>query len=77
MRDDCSWGAVRFDVMVDLLRLKFRIPLYKDAQLSTDDAELIEDAALWNDTIWGVGRSGTGQNLLGKGLMKFRDELRN
>jgi len=28
------------------------------------------------DTYWGVGRDGTGQNKLGKMIVRIRDELR-
>jgi len=74
LRED--WEDVKFQVMVDLLRLKFRIPLYREALMSTEDSEIIEDASGWNDTVWGVGRAGSGQNLLGKALMKIREEIR-
>jgi len=41
--------------------------------LGTKTATLEEDSK--TDYIWGVGRNGSGQNLLGKILMRVRTEL--
>lgn len=41
--------------------------------LNTDDEEIIEVTS--NDYYWGCGTNGTGKNMLGKILMKVRDEL--
>ncbi|MBT6047711.1 MAG: NADAR family protein [Candidatus Scalindua sp.] len=71
-----DWEEVKYDIMVMCLREKFKIDLYKKILLCTQDAELIEDAAEWNDAIWGIGKNGKGTNLLGKALMKVRKELK-
>ena len=73
-RDD--WEEIKYSVMHDLVRQKFR----KNKQLglhllTTDDRELIEGNT-WNDTYWGVCR-GVGQNNLGKILMDIRAELKS
>jgi ribA/ribD-fused uncharacterized protein len=74
-----NWtNGVRDQVMLDLLRLKFAIPEYKDFLLSTGDTELIEGNT-WNDTYWGcvrVNGQWVGSNQLGKLLMKVREELK-
>jgi len=69
-----GWDNMRENVMYDLLRKKFDNPFLSEKLLNTGDAELIEGNN-WNDTFFGVCR-GVGQNILGKLLMKVRDELR-
>ena len=70
-----DWGDVRVSVMEKLVRRKFcqNKELGKKL-LATADAELVEGNT-WNDKFWGVCK-GTGQNHLGKILMKIREELR-
>jgi ribA/ribD-fused uncharacterized protein len=68
-----DWNDVKLGIMEDLLRQKFSDPDLKAKLLATKDAELIE-GNWWGDTFWGVCR-GTGQNHLGKLLMKIRSEL--
>ena len=66
---------VRYGVMIKALQAKFtQHKDLKDILLSTGAKTLIEDAK--NDKVWGVGRDGKGQNLLGKALMQVRDELK-
>lgn len=71
-----SWDDRRVSVMVNCLYSKFTLneELGK-ALLSTGDSELVEVADGWNDTYWGVGRSGNGKNMLGKCLMAVRSAL--
>jgi N-glycosidase YbiA len=71
LRED--WEDVRIDIMLDLIRQKFRHPKLRIQLKSTDEAELIE-GNYWFDTFWGVC-NGHGENHLGKILMKVRDEL--
>jgi len=73
IRDD--WEEVKYDVMVECLREKFKIKKFKEALLDTGEEEIAEDAREWNDCVWGLGRSGKGQNLLGKALMQVREEI--
>jgi ribA/ribD-fused uncharacterized protein len=73
IRDD--WESVKLDVMLTLLREKFKQPKFKSLLLSTDNEELVEGNT-WGDTFWGVC-NGKGENHLGKLLMKVREELRD
>lgn len=67
------WENVKIDVMLDLLRQKFRHPDLRQKLLDTGNEELIE-GNWWGDTFWGVC-NGKGQNWLGKLLMTVRSEL--
>jgi hypothetical protein len=73
MRSD--WESIKVSVMADLLKQKFK----KGTDLAelldlTGNAQLIEGNT-WNDCFWGVCR-GKGQNVLGRLLMKVREENR-
>ena len=59
--------------MFELLTIKFNNPQMRELLLSTGDAILIEGND-WNDTFWGVC-NGKGKNVLGKLLMKVRNNL--
>lgn len=72
MRGD--WEEVKNDIMLDLLRIKFSQPSFRDSLLATGDAYISEENN-WHDTYWGVC-NGEGKNMLGKLLMQVRDELR-
>jgi|SRR5208282_4906010 len=70
-----EWESVKLDVMLELLRKKFRIPVLQILLLNTYPAELIEGNS-WNDTYWGVNEfTGKGHNHLGKLLMQVRLEM--
>jgi ribA/ribD-fused uncharacterized protein len=71
MRAD--WDQIKLDVMEELLREKFSIPSLKEKLLNTGSQELVEGNH-WGDVYWGVCR-GSGQNQLGKLLMKIRQEI--
>lgn len=68
-----DWEQIKDQVMLDLLRLKFAMPLYANSLLSTGTAVLIEGNT-WGDTYWGVCQ-GRGQNKLGQLLMQVRSEI--
>lgn len=70
-----DWGQVKLDVMLKLLRQKFRTPRLRVNLESTGDVELVE-GNWWGDTFWGVC-NGVGENWLGKLLMQVREEIRN
>lgn len=79
LRED--WGTARFDVMEEVLRVKFSDPVLREKLLATGDRPLIEGNT-WRDTTWGAIRDTKnggwkGRNALGKLLMKIRDELRS
>jgi ribA/ribD-fused uncharacterized protein len=71
-----GWFNRNVDVMETILRDKFRKNRdLKDALVATGD-KYLEEANWWKDTFWGVC-DGVGENMLGKLLMKIRDELKN
>ena len=74
-----DWEDIKEDVMLEGLRLKFKIPALREALLNTQSAELIEGNT-WHDCEWGICScsrcGGIGNNKLGKLLMKVRSELR-
>ncbi len=71
-----DWEQIKDKVMEDCVRDKFTRNLdLKQRLLDTGDEELVEGNS-WKDTYWGVCR-GKGKNMLGKILMKVREELRN
>lgn len=61
--------------MEELLVIKFsgKDPFLTRALMATGNAELVEGNT-WNDTFWGIC-NGTGENHLGKLLMKVRANL--
>lgn len=75
-----DWEEVKFEVMLELVRLKFQHNLDLAAKLlATGEAELIE-GNLWHDNIWGKCcceqcAETAGENLLGRILMQVRQEL--
>jgi ribA/ribD-fused uncharacterized protein len=70
-----DWEEVKIDIMRAGVRQKFRTHAeLTQLLLDTGDEELIEAAPM--DYFWGRGKSGSGQNWLGKILMEVRSELR-
>lgn len=69
-----DWETIKYDVMIDLLRLKFAHPDLRDKLLATGDAKLVEGNT-WNDRVWGVC-GGAGANNLGRSIMLVRAEAR-
>lgn len=73
-----DWEQVKYGIMLDLLRDKFRDPELRTLLMATGDAQLIEGNT-WNDKIWGavlVKGEWIGKNNLGKLLMQVRTECR-
>lgn len=73
-----DWERVKDKVMEDILRDKFtRNPELGARLIATEKAVLVEGNT-WHDEYWGVClRNGYGRNMLGKLLMKIREELRD
>ena len=73
-----DWNAVKVDRMRQALRMKFdvhqRYELWKQL-IETEDAELIEESN--TDAFWGIGKKGTGKNMLGVLLMELRQQLKS
>jgi N-glycosidase YbiA len=74
LRED--WEAVKDDVMHRAVHAKFAgHPELRALLLSTGDQEIVENTS--HDYYWGCGKDGGGKNMLGKILMKVREELRS
>lgn len=74
MRTD--WQLVKDDIMYIAIKAKFtQSDSLRKLLLSTGDALLVEAAP--NDYYWGSGKDGTGKNMLGKLLVKLREEIKN
>jgi N-glycosidase YbiA len=68
-----DWEAVREQIMLEGLRVKFRVPAARDLLLSTGNRMLVESSPF--DYFWGSGQDGSGQNRLGHLLEQVRTEL--
>jgi ribA/ribD-fused uncharacterized protein len=72
LRND--WEDIKDEVMYQCVKDKFtRNQDLRQRLIDTDNEELVEGNT-WNDTYWGVCR-GRGKNMLGKILMRVREEL--
>lgn len=73
-----DWEAEKCNIMEKIVRVKFRKPVMKRLLQNTGDVELVEHN-YWHDTFWGIctckRHEHTGENKLGKILMKIRDEI--
>ena len=70
-----DWESVKLSIMESIVRDKFtRHSDLKERLIATGDAELVEGNN-FGDTVWGKV-DGKGQNLLGRILMKIREELK-
>jgi hypothetical protein len=77
LRED--WDVVKDSMMEFFLRVKFENPELKKLLLETKGKTLVE-GNVWHDNYWGNCKcekcqSVPGKNMLGKLLMKIRDEL--
>jgi ribA/ribD-fused uncharacterized protein len=71
-----DWESVKDEIMLKALRVKFSDSVHLRNMLrGTGEKELIEHTS--NDSYWGDGGNGTGQNKLGKLLMEVRRELKS
>jgi ribA/ribD-fused uncharacterized protein len=76
-----DWDTqARYEVMAQVLELKFAHPELRELLLSTGEAILIEGTT-WHDTHWGIcvcsRHGGRGSNHLGRLLMELRAQLRH
>jgi ribA/ribD-fused uncharacterized protein len=72
-RDD--WDEIKLAVMFDLVMQKFKNHAdLREKLIATGDQELVE-GNWWGDRFWGVCK-GTGENHLGKILMRVREEVK-
>jgi len=70
-----DWHVINLGIMEELIRKKFQDPVLRVQLLATEDFYL-EETNTWKDTFWGVC-NGTGENHLGKILMKVREDIKN
>lgn len=69
-----DWDQVKLEIMYRAVLAKFTQNVELGRSLkSTGSAELVEDSP--RDNFWGIGADGTGQNWLGKILMRVRSEI--
>ena len=62
-----DWNSIKFFVMKECVFAKFyQNNDLKELLLSTGDEEIVEDTSVTNDTYWGCGKNGDGQNNLGR-----------
>lgn len=84
--NDSEWSELRYNIMINALRLKFgQNQRLKQKLLDTGNKVIYE--ASKEDKIWGIGfntkdainveKKTYGLNLLGNGLMDVREELKN
>lgn len=69
-----NWAYIKNDIMYKAIKYKFT--QHQDLRkllVNTDRSELIEKSD--RDYYWGIGKSGLGENIMGKLLMKLREEL--
>ena len=69
-----GWSKMKVNRMYRVLKVKFSDIELKEKLLATGNAILIEDSK--SDSFWGCGKNGKGKNMLGKLLMKVREELK-
>jgi ribA/ribD-fused uncharacterized protein len=71
-----DWDSVKDEVMYRAVSAKFaQHAELRDLLLATGEEDIAESAP--TDYYWGVGREGTGQNKLGRMMVRIRAELRN
>jgi ribA/ribD-fused uncharacterized protein len=69
-----DWAQTKVDRMRKVLHSKFiQHPELGEKLLATKEAVLIEESN--TDAFWGIGKKGTGKNMLGILLMELRTEL--
>lgn len=77
LRDD--WEAVKYDVMMAVIRAKFK-PSRGESRMLLDTGDmLLVEGTRWGDRVWGVAGTNLaspGRNWLGTMLMARRAELR-
>jgi hypothetical protein len=82
--DDKIWDNIKYNIMLDGLRFKFKQNIIINNKLKATNNKIIYEASKY-DKIWGIGYSDYeaisinpskyGQNLLGKALMEIRSEI--
>ena len=72
-----NWEEIKVSVMQTCIQQKYSQEPYKTKLLNTH-LQWIEEGNTWGDSFWGVDvETRQGLNILGKLIMKFRDDLRD
>ncbi len=74
LRND--WENVKLEVMYNVVKAKFSQNEYLKDMLLATGQEYLEEGNNWGDKFWGTC-NGVGENMLGKILMRVREELNN
>ncbi|MCD5390148.1 MAG: NADAR family protein [Candidatus Pacebacteria bacterium] len=71
-----DWDDVKVEIMEKLTRIKYQNLELRQKLLDTGDQE-IQEGNSWNDIYWGINlETGKGENILGKIIMKIRNEIK-
>lgn len=75
-----DWDEVRYSIMLDIVRAKFKQnPDLAEALVALDCDSIVENTTGWHDNIWGKCYcskcQGNGKNFLGEILFKVKQEL--
>lgn len=69
-----NWDEIKINVLYEIIKEKVNQHIeVKEALLSTGNNEIVEVNP--NDSFWGNGKDGKGENQMGKILMRIRSEL--
>lgn len=69
-----DWNDVKVDILHEIIQAKVeQHEEVKQALLATSEEEIIEENP--NNSFWGNGKDGKGQNQMGKILMRIREDL--
>lgn len=70
-----DWEEIKVGIMIELIRTKAQQNQdVRECLLKTGTKQIVKNAA--EDSFWGCGKDGKGQNQMGKILMQVRDELK-
>lgn len=70
-----DWEQIKNDTMYDIVLCKFKQNKDLKEKLVNTGYELLEEGNTWGDRIWGTV-NGSGENRLGRILMKVREKLK-
>lgn len=70
-----NWDDMKDKLMYDLCKQKFTKHEYLKSLLLATEGKYLEETNWWNDRYWGAGFNHTGENKLGKILMRIRGEI--
>lgn len=75
-----DWEDIKYNIMMDILRVKFKDPILSKMLLNTNN-KFLKETNNWHDNTWGDcvcdKCKENGKNWLGEILMKIRKENKN